>query len=153
MLQFFQPYYKKQMYSISGYFHMKSSLSFKDLIKHHLVEEWLDLHCYSLKLCPSQTEEMVPVGALCFSSLFMHREEIKRSILLHPSWNHEDTDEPIFDIYVSDFLASPKKTKMLFVSAEKSKQEKIITFMKELYDGEPKQYPQGSMMLFIPLTE
>jgi len=83
----------------------------------------------------------------------MHREEIKRSILLHPSWNHEDTDEPIFDIYVSDFLASPKKTKMLFVSAEKSKQEKIITFMKELYDGEPKQYPQGSMMLFIPLIE
>jgi hypothetical protein len=25
--------------------------------------------------------------------------------------------------------------------------------MKELYDREPKQYPQGSMMLFIPLTE
>jgi hypothetical protein len=98
MLQFFQPYYKKQRYSLSGYFHMKSSLSFKDLFKHHLVEEWLDLHCYSLKLCPSQTKEMVPVGALCFSNLFMHRKELKRSILLHPSWNHADTDEPIFDI-------------------------------------------------------
>jgi hypothetical protein len=42
---------------------------------------------------------------------------------------------------------------MLFVSAEKSKQERLIDFFKTLYDDEPKQYPQGSMMLFIPLTE
>jgi len=57
---------------------------------------------------------------------------------LHPTWDHEDPDAPIFDIYVSNFLAQQKKIKMLFISAEKSKQDKIIKFMKELYDGEPK---------------
>jgi len=77
MLQFFQLYYKKQMYSLSGYLQVKSSLSYKNLIQQPQVEEWLDLHCYSLKLCPSQTEEIVPVGALCFGNLFMHREELK----------------------------------------------------------------------------
>jgi hypothetical protein len=29
----------------------------------------------------------------------------------------------------------------------------MITFFKMLYDGSSKQYPQGSMMLFILLTE
>lgn len=118
------------------------------------MEEWLDFHCYSLKLCPSQAEEMVLVGALCFSNLFMHREDLKCSIMHHPLWQQTfPEDMLIFDIYVSDFLANQKKTKMLFVSAERSKQEIIIDFFKILYDGEPKQYPQGSMMLFIPLTE
>jgi hypothetical protein len=88
---------------------------------------------------------MVPVGALALVTY--------SSILSHPLWDHEGPDEPIFDIYVSDFLANQKKTKMLFVSSEKSKQEKIIRFFEMLYEGEPKQYPQGSMMLFIPLTK
>jgi hypothetical protein len=85
MLQLFQPYYKRQLFSISRYFHIKSSLSYESIIHSHQVEEWLDSHCYSLKPCPSQAEEMVPVGALCFSNLFMHaREELKFSIMLHP---------------------------------------------------------------------
>ncbi len=72
----------------------------------------------------------------------------------HPLWEYDTSnDPPVFDIYVSDFLANQKKTKMLFVSAEWSMQEQIITFFKKLYDGKMKEYPQGSMMLFIPLTE
>jgi hypothetical protein len=107
LLQFSQPYYKKQLFSLSGYFHIKSSLSYRSLLQSQQVEEWLDFHCYSLKLCPSQSEEMVPVGALCFSNLFMHREELKCSIMLHPLWQQEfPKDMPILDIYVSDFLTS-----------------------------------------------
>jgi hypothetical protein len=152
MLQFFQPYYKKQLYSLSGYFHIKSSFSYSTLIQNYQVAEWLDTHGFSLKLFPSQTEEMVPVGALCFSNLFMHREELKRSIMSQPKWIQDHQDNiPFFDIYVSDFLANHKKTKMLFVSAKRSKQGQIIKFFKELYDGSPN--PQGSMMLLIPLME
>jgi len=84
----------------------------------------------------------------------MHREELKQSIMSHPLWEYADSeDPPVFDIYVSDLIASQKKTKMLFVSSEKSKQDQIINFFKKLYDGDTKEYPQGSMMLFIPLTE
>jgi hypothetical protein len=89
MLQLFQPYYKRQLFSLCRYFHIKSSLSYESIIHSHQVEEWLVSHCYSLKLCPSQAEEMVPVGALCFSNLFMHREELKCSIMLHPLWQQD----------------------------------------------------------------
>jgi hypothetical protein len=120
------------MFSLSGYFHIKTSVSYNSLIHCSQVEEWLDSHCYSLKMCPSQTEEMVPVGALCFSNLFMHREELKQSIMSHPLWEYADSeDPPVFDIDVSNFIASQKKTKLLFVSSEKSKQDQIINFFKK----------------------
>jgi hypothetical protein len=60
---------------------------------------------------------------------------------------------PVFDIYLGDFLASNKKENMLFVSGEKSKKEELTNFFKTLYDGSSKEYLNGSMMLFIPLTE
>jgi len=41
---------------------------------------------------------------------------------------------------------------MLFISAEKSKQEETDEFFKKLWDGSPKEYPNGSMMIFIPLN-
>jgi hypothetical protein len=31
LLQFFKPYYQKQQYSLSGYFHVSSTLAFEDL--------------------------------------------------------------------------------------------------------------------------
>jgi hypothetical protein len=42
---------------------------------------------------------------------------------------------------------------MLFVSVEKSRQTSIITFFKDLYDGSPKEYPQGSMRIFLPIAD
>jgi hypothetical protein len=54
---------------------------------------------------------------------------------------------------MADFIGTGKKTKMLFVTAEKSKQNELTKFFRELYDGSPKEYPNGAMMIFIPLTE
>jgi hypothetical protein len=42
---------------------------------------------------------------------------------------------------------------MLFISGKKSKKEELSNFFKSLYDGSNKEYPNGSMMLFILLTE
>jgi len=42
---------------------------------------------------------------------------------------------------------------MLFVSAERSKQDMIVEFFKQVYDGSPKVYPNGSMMIFTPLKD
>jgi hypothetical protein len=76
---------------------------------------------------------MVQIGALCYSHVLMHREELKEAILSHPQWKPEDpTDPPIFDLYLSGFIAGNKKTKMLFVSAEKSKQENVTAIFKNL---------------------
>jgi hypothetical protein len=62
---------------------------------------------------------MIQIGALCYSHVLMHREQLKEVILSHPTWIPKDpSNPPIFDIYLSDFIAGGKKTKMLFISAE-----------------------------------
>jgi hypothetical protein len=46
-----------------------------------------------------------------------------------------------------------KKKKMIFVSAEQSRAQETIDLFKQIYDGTPKAYPNGYMLLFIPLSE
>ena len=122
LLQFFRLYYQKQQYSLSGYFHVSSTLSFEEICTIPQIEEWLDTYNYSIKLCPSQSEEMMQIGALCYSNIFMYRKDLKAAILAHPLWNPgEDGSQPIFDLYLSDFIAAGKKTNMIFISAEQSK--------------------------------
>jgi hypothetical protein len=97
---------------------------------------------------------MVQIDALCYSSEFMFWEDLKEANLSNPEWQPSDTNSPpIFDLYISDFSASGKKTKMLFISTECSKQEKVSSLFKKIYNGTKKGYPNGSMMLFVPLAD
>ena len=154
MNQFFESFYHCQLYSLSGYLHISSQLSFNDITSLPKVQEWLDTNKYIIKLCSSQAEEMVPLGALCYSNVLMHREDLKEAFYNHLLWKTQfPTNSPIIDIYLGDFLASGKKEKMLFVSGEKSKQEELTKFFNILYNGDSKQYHNASMMLFIPFTE
>jgi hypothetical protein len=152
--QFFKSYHQKQLYSLSGFFHISSQLSFNDLYKHPIIEEWLDSYHYFMRLCPSQNEEMVQIGALCYGSIFLFREDLKQAILAHPQWTPTDPmSSLIFDIYVRDFKTPGKKTKMLFLSAERSKQNEVSSLLKSIYDGTKKSYQNGAMMLFLTLSE
>jgi hypothetical protein len=36
-----------------------------------------------MKWCPSQEEEMVQIGELCYSKIFMCHEELKQEIMKH----------------------------------------------------------------------
>jgi hypothetical protein len=154
MLTYFNPYYKKQSYSLSGYFQISTSMTFTELTQHQTIQEWLEHNRFYIKLCPSQHEEMVQVGALCFSSIFIYREDLKQSILKHPMWTDQySQNPPIFEIYPADLTGSSKKTKMLFISVECSKQQQITSFFSDMYDGSTKDYPNGAMMLFIPLFD
>jgi hypothetical protein len=106
-----------------------------------------------MKMCPSQSKEMIQIGVLCYSSILTFHDDLKLAILSHPLWTPKDAnDPPIFDIYVSELNAPGKKSKMLFVSSEKSKQEEVTNLFKNSYDGTKKSYPNGSMMLFIPIA-
>jgi len=92
---------------------------------------------------------MTQIGTLCYSNIFMYHEDLKAAITNHPLWNPGDSNTmPIFDLYLSDFIAAGKKTKMIFVSAEQSKAKETPELFKTLY-----AYPNGYMMLFIPLLE
>jgi hypothetical protein len=141
--QYFKPYYQKLYYSLSGYFHISSTITLAEIKALPTIKEWLDINNYHLRQCPSQAEEMVPIGILCYSSPFLHHEELKLAITSHSSWQPSDpSNPPIFDIYMGDFLANGKKTKMLFVSSEKSKQQELVDHFKRLYDGSKKTLPK-----------
>lgn len=151
---FFNPYYKKQFYSLSGYFHISSSMSFNAITEHKDMVEWLEENRYYMKLCTSQNEEMVQIGALCFSSMYIYREDLRLNIMQHSTWNPTNApNPPVFDFLLSDFIGPNKKTKMLFIIGEKSRQNEIAAYFRNLYDGSPKEYPNGAMMVFIPLNE
>jgi hypothetical protein len=129
MLQYFKPYYQKKKFSLSGFFHINSTLTLDEIKSLPSVEEWLDTNKYHICQCPSQSEEMVPIGVICYSSPFHHREELKQAILYHPTWQPNDkSNPPVFDVYLGDFLAGGKKTKMLFISAERSRQEELTSY-------------------------
>jgi hypothetical protein len=114
----------------------------------------LEYNRYFIKLCPIQVEETVQIGALCFSSVFIYREDFKLSIINHPLRANKYTNQPpIFQTYQADFTGSSKKTRMLFISTEKSRQKEVATFFSELYDGSKKDYPNGAMMIFVPLYD
>ena len=80
---------------------------------------------------------MIQIGALCFSSELLYRADLKLAIASQLEWSTERDEDshPIFDLYLSDFSASGKKTKMIFVSAERSQQEDVSSRFKRIYDG------------------
>jgi hypothetical protein len=55
-------------------------------------------------------------------------------------------------IYILVILSLTAKN-MIFVSAEQSHVQETIQLFKQIYNGTPKAYPNGYMLLFIPLLE
>jgi hypothetical protein len=84
-----------------------------------------------MKLCPSQTEEMSQIGALCCGNLFMYCEDLKAAIINHPLWLPKDPNiPPILDLFISDFISPNKKTKMIFISTEQSHVNEMTDLFK-----------------------
>jgi hypothetical protein len=150
---YFQPWHREQHFSLSGFFHLNTTAQFQDLFNEPPIAQWLDTYQYSVKPCPSQAEEMTVIGALCYGSLWMYREDLKMHIMQHPAWQKVNPDPDssiVFDLITRQFRGSKKSTQMIFVTAERSKQDIVREVFKEIYDGSPKAYPRGEMMLFIP---
>jgi len=95
------------------------------------------------------------IGALCYGSLFIYRDGLLRSIQDEPAWialNSAREKPIIIDLVVKPFKIPRKSVEMIFVRAKRSKKEEARNFFLHLYDGTPKKYPRGDMLLFIPLT-
>jgi hypothetical protein len=99
---------------------------------------------------------MVQIGALLFSSIYIYIycADLKLSILQHPLWKpNNPSSHPIFELFTADLISNDKKTRMIFVSAEKSRTTEVATLFSTIYDGTPKAYPNGAMMIFLPMHE
>jgi hypothetical protein len=152
LLTYFKPYFNRQQYSRSGFFHITASVTLENLISSPTVYEWLESNRYAIKPSPSNNDKMVKIGALCFGSEFIYREDLKTAIINHPSWQFPTLDTPpAIHLTKGDFKGPNKSTKMIFVCAERSKQIEAAPILLALYDGTSKEYPNGIMLLFIPL--
>jgi hypothetical protein len=90
----------------------------------------------------------------CATATFSYIEDLKSTIINHPLWTLVNpANPPIFSLFVSNFIAAGKKTKMIYVSVEQSKAMETSDLFKKIYDGEPNAYPNGYMMLLIPLID
>lgn len=45
------------------------------------MTDWLEENKYYMKMCPSQNEEMVQIGDLWFSSIYMYKEDLWLNIM------------------------------------------------------------------------
>jgi len=61
--------------------HISSTLSFEQIRSLPTIIEWLDTYNYFIKLFPSQKEEMIQIGVLCYSNVFMYHEDLKAEML------------------------------------------------------------------------
>jgi hypothetical protein len=90
------------------------------------LAEWLQTYQYSVLLCKSQDEEMSFAGALCYGSLFLHRDGLLEGIKSHPvcaEMNKEREKPIVIDLVVKPFNSPARSVDMIFVRAERSKNE------------------------------
>ena len=152
---YFTSWNREQHYSLSGIIHLQTTLTIDTLQMALPLAEWFDTYQYYVKKCCSQDEEMSIIGALCYRSLFLYHKDLLQSVLAHPEWIalNKDREKPIIiDFEVKPFCAPGKSIEMIFVRSEQSKKEPAQEFFLDLYDGTPKQYPRGDMMLFTLIT-
>jgi len=151
---YFKSYYPNQKTNLSGYINILTNLDFTDLDIAPPVYEWLESNRYTMKECLSQDEEMVQIGALCFGSEFIYREDLKKAIETDSAWKFPNLEKaPVIQLTRGEFRASKKSKKMIFIHTEKSKQQEVAKVFSEIYDGTSKAYPNGIMLLFIPLHD
>jgi hypothetical protein len=151
---YFKNYYPNQKTTLSGYIHALTNLCFEDLSITPPIYEWLGTNRYTIRECPSHEEEMVQVGALCFGSEFIYRKDLKEAIQVDPGWKFPHLrNPPVIQLTRGEFWSSKKSKKMIFIHTKKSKQHDVTQVLTRIYDGTSKAYPNGNMMLFIPLHD
>mmetsp|Transcript_22851 Transcript_22851/g.32746 ORF Transcript_22851/g.32746 Transcript_22851/m.32746 type:complete len:344 (+) Transcript_22851:537-1568(+) len=150
---YFSPWAKNQTRSLSGNFLIQSLIHadyFNDVAT---MGEWLVAHEYTARTSISQNEEMKVIGCLLYSHQFINRDNLSEAILADASWNLEgEEDFGVFHISLRDFkVDNTTLIKIIFVSTESSRMEKMTNFFSSLYDGSAKRYPYCAPFLFIPL--
>lgn len=73
---YFTSWYHEQHYSLSDFFHLFTTLSLDEMLQKIPIAEWLDAYQCIIKLCRSQEEEMLLIGALCYGSIFLYCEDL-----------------------------------------------------------------------------
>lgn len=150
---YFSPWAKNQIKSLSGNLLIQSVIHPDYLNDVQTMGEWLIAHEYTARPSINQNEEMKVIGCLPYSHQFINRDNLTQAILADEAWNPEgEEDFGVFHLSLRDFkVDNTALIKLIFVSTETSKMEKMTNFFSSLYDGSTKRYPYSAPFLFVPL--
>lgn len=150
---FFTPWARNQTRSLSGDIYIQTVIHPDHFKETMAMGEWLVSNEYDARLSVSQSEEMRIIGVLLYSNQFINRDNLSKAIIDDPSWNPDDEDDyGIFNLSLRNFsLDNQTVVRILFVSTEVSKMEKMTQHFSSLYDGSSKKYPYCAPFLFVPL--
>jgi len=150
---YFRSFAKNQVKSLSGEFLIQSVIHPDHFRDASTMGEWLVAHEYDARPSISQNEEMRVIGCLLYSNHFINRDALTQAIIDDATWNPEGEEEfGTFHLSLRNFSVENKTSiRILFVSAEVSKMEKLTDFFSSLYDGSAKRYPYCTPLLFVPL--
>jgi hypothetical protein len=109
---YFKTYYPNQKTNLGGYINVLTNLTFEELDIAPPVYEWLEANRYTMMECPSHDEEMVQLGALCFGSEFIYREDLKRAIQSDPARQFPNLEKaPVIQLTRGEFRSSKRSKK------------------------------------------
>jgi hypothetical protein len=142
--------YKRTTKTLSGDFHISSTLPFDEL-KHHIkVSNWFELNGYNITLCECQSSDMVKVGFLSRVRGFTYRDDLHTFITDHPLWVQ---DPFYFRLYFDSFATKicGKTNYVLMIDVDRPNVEKGISFLEQLVDGIQKNSSYAIAYPFFPL--
>ena len=150
---YFRSFAKHQVKSLSGEFLIQSVIHPDNFRDASTMGEWLAAHEYDARPSINQNEEMRVIGCLLYSNHFINRDALSQAIMNDLLWNPDEEDDfGTFHLSLRNFSVEKKKAiRIIFVSAEVPKMEKLTDFFSKLYDGSVKRYPYSTPLLFVPL--
>jgi hypothetical protein len=149
LLSFFKPY-KRSQRSLSGDFHIGTSLSFDELKTHSELMNWFNLYGYSITLSGCQTSDMVRIGFLSRVRGFTYRDDLSTFIMETEEWKKSPFSFRLyFDTLSSG--AKGKQTYVVMIDVDRPNIDLGLRVFQTLFDGDLPSSPNRIAYLFFPL--
>lgn len=142
--------YKRTQRTLSGDFHIGTSLTFDELKNHKNLSTWFHLNGYNITISGCQSSDMVRIGFLSRVRGFTYRDDMHNFIMASEHWKQSNFH---FRLYFDMFSAGSKgkNTYVLMIDVDRPNIEKATTYFQQHFDGDKQNSPNKIAYIFFPL--
>jgi hypothetical protein len=142
--------YKRNLKTLSGDFHINTSLPFAQLEAHESLQTWFHIHGYSITFSGCQSADMVRIGFLARVRGFTYRDDLYNYIINSREWKASPFH---LRLYFDSFSTNTKGslTYVLMIVVDPPNIDKALHFFHTVYDGKKPSSPNHIPYLFLPL--
>jgi hypothetical protein len=142
--------YKRTKRTLSGDFHIGTSIPFDELKNHKNLSTWFHLNGYNITISGCQSSDMVRIGFLSRVRGFTYRDDMHDFIKNTEQWKqHPFHFRLYFDIFSSG--TKGQNTYVLMIDVDRPNIDQAISYFQQNYDGEKFNSPNKIPYLFFPL--